>query len=518
MAWHHQRITLTQTLAAPAALLFVSGCAGGSGGGGGNPTPGGGGGGGCSGQSCYMVAFPCVPGETITATIGSAGLGGAANAAGVDGGHTFLSGSLFSLALLAGIGGAAAVGTSGGNGGKWFGGATVIAAGVGGGNGVAGGHGNMGGLPSQTGNYYLSFAANLARFSSGGGGGGFGASGGYGFSAKESGYNSEPGSGGVNGGGGGGGGCSPWGGNGHGGSNGNAGTNANGYGAGGGGGSGNSAGGAGSPGMLDIFWEDANETVPPTVAAIRTELDSNSTRLASIDGKTTNLPSSPAAVGSAMTLTSAYDAAKTAATQTSVNAIPTTPLLAANYTAPDNAGIAAIQAKTDNLPASPAAVGSAMDLNSTALSSVRDEVSSALGAYDPPTQAEMETAITAVATDIGTIIDRIEEQVAEGPVLVVPAPSAATSTVAWVRCYDRHGAPEPGVVIQIRMDRVAGTGGAYTSEITEYVSDEEGLVTAEIQRGAGLRFSARRGAMGKWINFDGVDDETLSLPSLLGTP
>jgi len=48
-------------------------------------------------------------------------------------------------------------------------------------------------------------------------------------------------------------------------------------------------------------------------------------------------------------LTSAYDAAKTAATQASVNAIPTTPLLAANYTAPDNAGIGAIKSKTDQL-------------------------------------------------------------------------------------------------------------------------------------------------------------------------
>jgi hypothetical protein len=44
----------------------------------------------------------------------------------------------------------------------------------------------------------------------------------------------------------------------------------------------------------------------------------------------------------------------TKASQASVNAIPTTPLLAANYTAPDNAGIAAIKAKTDNLPVDPA--------------------------------------------------------------------------------------------------------------------------------------------------------------------
>ncbi len=45
-------------------------------------------------------------------------------------------------------------------------------------------------------------------------------------------------------------------------------------------------------------------------------------------------------------LTADYDAAKTAATQVSVNAIPTT--------APDNAGIAAIKARTDNLPSDPA--------------------------------------------------------------------------------------------------------------------------------------------------------------------
>jgi len=37
------------------------------------------------------------------------------------------------------------------------------------------------------------------------------------------------------------------------------------------------------------------------------------------------------------------------ATQTSVNAIPTSPLLAANYVAPDNAGIGAIKTKTDQL-------------------------------------------------------------------------------------------------------------------------------------------------------------------------
>ena len=44
---------------------------------------------------------------------------------------------------------------------------------------------------------------------------------------------------------------------------------------------------------------------------------------AAIKLKTDNLPASPAAVGSAMTLTAAYDSAKTAASQTSVNTIDT---------------------------------------------------------------------------------------------------------------------------------------------------------------------------------------------------
>lgn len=135
-----------------------------------------------------------------------------------------------------------------------------------------------------------------------------------------------------------------------------------------------------------------------------------------VHAKTTNLPAEPAAVGSPMTLTSAYDSAKTAAPTvaaitasvwgnstrtlsdktgfaltasydsskystmstvwtdakagyltgnvalaasladaiTGIGVIPTTPLLAASYTAPDNASIAAIKAKTDNLPSDPA--------------------------------------------------------------------------------------------------------------------------------------------------------------------
>lgn len=111
---------------------------------------------------------------------------------------------------------------------------------------------------------------------------------------------------------------------------------------------------------------------------------SSQTSVNAVKAKTDNLPASPAAVGSAMTLTSAYDAAKNAASQASVNAIPTTPLLAANYTAPDNAGIAGIKAKTDNLPATPAAKG------------------------DVPTQADIRTAVGLAAANLDTQLAGIQ--------------------------------------------------------------------------------------------------------------
>lgn len=69
--------------------------------------------------------------------------------------------------------------------------------------------------------------------------------------------------------------------------------------------------------------------------------------LTAIKAKTDGLPASPAAVGSAMTLTSAYDAAKTAATQTSVNNIAT-------QVGTAGAGLTVITARTGLIPNTPA--------------------------------------------------------------------------------------------------------------------------------------------------------------------
>lgn len=97
----------------------------------------------------------------------------------------------------------------------------------------------------------------------------------------------------------------------------------------------------------------------------------------------------PSKEGDAMTLTAAYDAAKTASSQTSVNTIDdfldteVAAILAdTNELQTDlaNGGrldllVDAIKAKTDNLPASPAAVGSAMTItDSTTLNSIADAI------------------------------------------------------------------------------------------------------------------------------------------------
>jgi hypothetical protein len=61
----------------------------------------------------------------------------------------------------------------------------------------------------------------------------------------------------------------------------------------------------------------------PEVTEINTKVDILQIALDAVQAKTDNLPDEPAAVGDAMTLTSEYDAAKTAASQASVDALGT---------------------------------------------------------------------------------------------------------------------------------------------------------------------------------------------------
>ena len=115
-------------------------------------------------------------------------------------------------------------------------------------------------------------------------------------------------------------------------------------------------------------------------AAVSTRAPEAGGNLAAVKAKTDNLPVSPAAVGSAMALTAAYDAAKNAA-----------PELGGN--------IAAIKAKTDNLPVNPANEAN-----------VETHVTAALNAYDPPTRAEAtadKDAILAALASAGITVEDI---------------------------------------------------------------------------------------------------------------
>jgi hypothetical protein len=163
---------------------------------------------------------------------------------------------------------------------------------------------------------------------------------------------------------------------------------------------------------LALILEDTGTTIPaaiddvPTAAEIKTALEAGGGHLALVKAKTDNLPAAPAAVGSQMDLVNAPNATAVAAIQSglavdSTVAKDATVMKAASYTAPDNAGIAAlpllseieasavlakeasvatvdgivdaIKAKTDNLPASPAAAGDSMALTSAAVDAILDE-------------------------------------------------------------------------------------------------------------------------------------------------
>jgi hypothetical protein len=156
----------------------------------------------------------------------------------------------------------------------------------------------------------------------------------------------------------------------------------------------------------------ASYTTPPTVSAIRTEIDTNSTKL-------------DVAVGTRLAAASYTTPPTAAANATAVRSELTTELgridatvssrlASASYTAPDNASITAIKAKTDNLPSDPAdesslqaaiaAIPSAPSA-STVATAVRAELNTELSRIDVATSTRLATSgYTAPANaDIGAI-------------------------------------------------------------------------------------------------------------------
>lgn len=114
-----------------------------------------------------------------------------------------------------------------------------------------------------------------------------------------------------------------------------------------------------------------------------TPTPSNAADTTAIKAKTDNLPASPAATGAAMTLTAAYDAAKTAATQASVDDLPTNAELTTALAGADDAVLAAVAA-LNNLSA--AGVRAAIGLASANLDTQLAAI---------PTDADVQTAAAA---------------------------------------------------------------------------------------------------------------------------
>lgn len=121
-------------------------------------------------------------------------------------------------------------------------------------------------------------------------------------------------------------------------------------------------------GLVSAIWAATTRTLSAFGFTVATNSDSNVT---AIKAKTDNLPASPAPAGDTSGLT-AYGAAQpaditsalTSQGLTSVragkldnlDAAVSTRLASSGYTAPDNTSVAAIKAKTDNLPAAPSSL------------------------------------------------------------------------------------------------------------------------------------------------------------------
>ena len=114
------------------------------------------------------------------------------------------------------------------------------------------------------------------------------------------------------------------------------------------------------------------------------------------------------------------------------------------------------------------------------------------------------------------IAARLAEQVPTGPVIVVPAPGAGQTT-AWVMCADEAGAAMAGVEIYVQIASTTAAG-AYSMATQILLSDADGLAAGPIPRGTEHRFRVRRGTSGAWVPFAGVDATTLALPAIIGAP
>ena len=183
---------------------------------------------------------------------------------------------------------------------------------------------------------------------------------------------------------------------------------------------GGSSGGA----TAQQIWEYPTRTItasPTDVSGLATAsaLSAVASNVAAVKAKTDNLPASPAAVGSAMTLTSAYDAAKTASQLTSAD-LPSDyakPGDAMTLTATYDAAKTASQLTAADIPSDYAKPGDAMTLTSAydaakTASQLTAADLSGLSTFDPTTDTVLidatQAAGMATANDISGAVSDLE--------------------------------------------------------------------------------------------------------------
>jgi len=128
----------------------------------------------------------------------------------------------------------------------------------------------------------------------------------------------------------------------------------------------------------------------------------------------------------------------------------------------------------------------------------------------------MPATLDSLDLKLDAILARLAEQVPEGPVVTIPAPSTGQTT-AWAACYDEHGVPESGVIIEVKLhSQGTATKHAWDAKTHCATSNAQGIASILIPRNAGLRFAVRRNR-GQWVIFSGADQATLELPAIVGT-
>jgi len=236
-------------------------------------------------------------------------------------------------------------------------------------------------------------------------------------------------------------------------------------------------------------------------------------------------------------------------------------LLASNYTAPANGDIAAIKAKTDNLPNDPATIakqdeilGAIDGIDCGGGGGLTGDFTLTVTVTDADTSQPIENATVTLSrtgergaelTDVngvavvgldaatwswvvraagyesrtGVVVVSGDQALAvEMDGIVATVPSSPDSSALTVLCLDELGEPEPGVDIDIRIVTVPSgdTNTAYKGSKQTAVSNSSGIASLQAIKGAVYEY--KRGKAEIWNRVTIGSGATTNVSSFIGSP